>query len=54
MAASDLTNELTGPMAAPLDDNSSFKLVEAVLNALKDKNGEVQNMSVKWFGLVCK
>jgi hypothetical protein len=53
MAASDLTNELTNPQGAiALDDNNSYKVVEAVLNSLQDKNGEVQNMSVKWYPLV--
>jgi hypothetical protein len=49
MATSDLTNELLNPSAdAVLNDSISYKIVEAVLNTLQDKNGEVQNMGVKW------
>ena len=49
MAASDLTNELLSPSMEPtLNDSISYKVVEAVLNTLQDKNGEVQNMGVKW------
>ena len=50
MATSDLTNALLNPRAeATLHDTVSYKVVEAVLNTLQDKNGEVQNMGVKWF-----
>jgi hypothetical protein len=50
MATSDLTNGLLGPQTEPtLNDSFSYKVVEAVLNTLQDKNGEVQNMGVKWF-----
>jgi len=50
MAANDLTNELLAPNTDPqLHDNISYKVVEAVLNLLQDKNGEVQNMGVKWY-----
>ena len=49
MAASDLTNELVSQSMEPtLNDSISYKVVEAVLNTLQDKNGEVQNMGVKW------
>jgi len=50
MAASDLTNELLNEAMPPvLDDSISFRIVDAVLQTLQDKNGEVQNMGVKWF-----
>jgi len=49
MATSDLTNELLSPSAeAVLNDSISYRIVEAVLGTLQDKNGEVQNMGVKW------
>jgi hypothetical protein len=49
MATSDLTSELLSPTAdATLNDSISYKVVEAVLGTLQDKNGEVQNMGVKW------
>jgi hypothetical protein len=49
MATSDLTNELLSPAAdAVLNDSISYKIVDAVLGTLQDKNGEVQNMGVKW------
>lgn len=49
MATSDLTNELLSPTADPvLNDSFSYKIVDAVLATLQDKNGEVQNMGVKW------
>jgi hypothetical protein len=49
MATSDLTNELLSPTADPvLNDTVSHKIVDAVLGTLQDKNGEVQNMGVKW------
>ena len=43
-------------MEPTLNDTVSYKVVEAVLNTLQDKNGEVQNMGVKWYSmnrLVC-
>jgi hypothetical protein len=50
MAASDLTNELQSPSAESfINDSISHKVVDAVLTTLEDKNGEVQNMGVKWF-----
>lgn len=50
MAASDLTNELLSPQMEPiLNETVSAKVVDAVLNTLQDKNGEVQNMGVKWY-----
>jgi len=49
MATSDLTNELLSPvMEGVLNDAFSYKVVDAVLKTLQDKNGEVQNMGVKW------
>lgn len=49
MAASDLTNELQNPSPEPLiNDSIGHRVVEAVLTTLEDKNGEVQNMGVKW------
>ena len=52
MAASDLTNELLSPSMEPtLNDAISYKVVDAVLNTLQDKNGEVQNMGVKWYSI---
>lgn len=50
MAASDLTNELQSPLNEQFL-NDSFKLVDAVLTTLEDKNGEVQNMGVKWYSV---
>jgi hypothetical protein len=50
MATSDLTNELQNPATEQLiSDVMSYKIVEAVLTTLQDKNGEVQNMGVKWY-----
>ena len=50
MATSDLTNELLGPGMEPnLNESLIYKVVETVLNTLQDKNGEVQNMGVKWY-----
>ena len=50
MATSDLTNELQNPATEQLmSDIMSYKIVEAVLTTLQDKNGEVQNMGVKWY-----
>ena len=49
MATSDLTNGLLDPQTeSTLNDSYSYKVVEAVLGTLQDKNGEVQNMGVKW------
>ena len=31
-----------------LDDDSERKLVKKILNLIDDKNGEVQNLAVKW------
>jgi len=54
MAASDLTNELQNPSSEVLSsDGLSHKIVDAVLTTLEDKNGEVQNMGVKWYVRRC-
>jgi len=51
MAASDLINELQNPLSEPFLNDSISKLVDAVLTTLEDKNGEVQNMGVKWYSV---
>lgn len=47
MATSDLMVELQKD-AYKLDDDSERKVVRILLNLLQDKNGEVQNLAVKW------
>lgn len=47
MATNDLINELQSP-TFQLEDATEKKVVTAVLNLMKDKNGEVQNLAVKW------
>lgn len=48
MATNDLMTELQKD-SIKLDDESEKKVVKAVLRLLEDKNGEVQNLAVKWF-----
>lgn len=50
MATNDLMSELQKD-SIKLDDESEKKVVKAVLRLLEDKNGEVQNLAVKWFDL---
>lgn len=47
MATNDLMSELQKDNIK-LDDESEKKVVRAVLRLLEDKNGEVQNLAVKW------
>ena len=47
MATNDLINELSKDSFA-LDETMERKIVAAVLKLLDDKNGEVQNLAVKW------
>ena len=47
MATNDLMSELQKD-SIKLDDESEKKVVKAVLRLLEDKNGEVQNLAVKW------
>lgn len=47
MATNDLMSELQKD-SIKLDDESEKKVVRMVLRLLEDKNGEVQNLSVKW------
>lgn len=47
MATNDLMSELQKDNIK-LDDESEKKVVKAVLRLLEDKNGEVQNLAVKW------
>lgn len=45
------TNDLMGELAKDsikLDDDSERKVVHSVLKLVEDKNGEVQNLAVKW------
>ena len=46
------TNDLMGELAKDsikLDDDSERKVVHSVLKLVEDKNGEVQNLAVKWY-----
>jgi hypothetical protein len=47
MATNDLMSELQKDNIK-LDDESEKKVVRMVLRLLEDKNGEVQNLAVKW------
>lgn len=47
MATNDLMSELQKD-SIKLDDESEKKVVRMVLRLLEDKNGEVQNLAVKW------
>ena len=48
MALNDMTHQLQKD-SVKLDDDSERKLVKKILNLIDDKNGEVQNLAVKWF-----
>ena len=47
MATNDLMSELQKDNIK-LDDDSERKVVKMLLRLLEDKNGEVQNLAVKW------
>lgn len=49
MATNDLMSELQKD-SIKLDDDSERKVVKMILKLLEDKNGEVQNLAVKWYG----
>uniref|UniRef100_A0AAY4ENY9 TATA-binding protein interacting (TIP20) domain-containing protein n=1 Tax=Denticeps clupeoides TaxID=299321 RepID=A0AAY4ENY9_9TELE len=49
MATNDLMSELQKD-SIKLDDDSERKVVKMILKLLEDKNGEVQNLAVKWQG----
>lgn len=51
MATNDLMTELQKD-SIKLDDDSERKVVKMLLRLLEDKNGEVQNLAVKWW-VVC-
>ena len=48
MATNDLMSELHKD-SIKLDDESEKKVVRMLLKLLEDKNGEVQNLAVKWY-----
>uniref|UniRef100_A0A8C5SJ39 Uncharacterized protein n=1 Tax=Laticauda laticaudata TaxID=8630 RepID=A0A8C5SJ39_LATLA len=48
MATNDLMTELQKD-SIKLDDDSERKVVKMILKLLEDKNGEVQNLAVKWY-----
>lgn len=48
MATNDLMAELQKD-SIKLDDDSERKVVKMLLKLLEDKNGEVQNLAVKWY-----
>lgn len=52
MATNDLMSELQKD-SIKLDDDSERKVVKMILKLLEDKNGEVQNLAVKWYGQDC-
>ena len=47
MATNDLMSELQKD-SIKLDDDSEKKVVLAILKLVQDKNGEVQNLAVRW------
>ena len=51
MATNDLLNELQND-SIKLDDDAERKIVKILLVRLKDNNAEVQNLAVKWYGLM--
>lgn len=50
MGLNDLANILSSPGADYLkgENHTAARLVDALLKALKDGNGEVQNQALKW------
>lgn len=50
MGLSDMVNILNSPGADYLrsENHTAARLVDALLKALKDGNGEVQNQALKW------
>lgn len=48
MATNDLMTELQKD-SIKLDDDSERKIIKMLLKLLEDKNGEVQNLAVKWY-----
>ena len=52
MATNDLMTELQKDNIK-LDDDSERKVVKMLLKLLEDKNGEVQNLAVKWYVSIC-
>ena len=48
MATNDLMGELQKD-SIKLDDDSERKVVKMLLRLLEDKNGEVQNLAVRWY-----
>ena len=48
MATNDLMTELQRD-SIKLDDDSERRVVQAVLRLVEDKNGEVQNLAVRWY-----
>lgn len=50
MATNDLMAELQKD-SIKLDDDSERKIIKMLLKLLDDKNGEVQNLAVKWYFL---
>lgn len=48
MATNDLMAELQKD-SIKLDDDSERKIIKMLLKLLDDKNGEVQNLAVKWY-----
>ena len=53
MATNDLMTELQKD-SIKLDDDSEKKVVQSVLRLVEDKNGEVQNLAVKWYDKTSK
>lgn len=51
MATNDLMGELQKD-SIKLDDDSERKVVKMLLRLLEDKNGEVQNLAVRWYEVI--
>lgn len=48
MALSDLMAETNKDAVSMVDDRTQTMMVQRVLELVRDQNGEVKNMSVKW------
>ena len=51
MSLNDLLSILTSPNASltQADSNLTSRVIDGVVKALDDANGEVQNLAVKWY-----
>lgn len=51
MAVVDLMNEFQKSTISKLEEDACVQIIDSLVRLLKDKNGDVQNLAIKWYSV---